>query len=667
MPDSSPRSKFTVFVVCCLVAFGAYHYFNDTGGTSDRLVTLAYSDFVDSVKQDKIERVEFEERMAYGIFKKAEINQIPALAAPPPSSAASPPSIGTPRTDSVSSAVKPAPPANPNQSTAASPSSFQFRTIVPFDSQLMPLLLSHRVQVVVRPPKDAGFLSNVLFSFGPMILFLVFYWFMMQRMQGGGKGGMKLFSFGKSTAKLIRPEDNKIQWSDVKGIDEAKADLEEIAEFLKNPDKFKDVGGKIPKGVLLSGSPGCGKTHLSRALANEAKAHFYTLSGSDFVEMFVGVGASRVRDMFQEARKHTPAIIFIDEIDAVGRQRGGTAGGSNDEREQTLNALLVEMDGFDQTGGVIVIAATNRPDVLDAALLRPGRFDRQIIVPSPDLKGRTDILDLYVAKIPLAPDVQTSVVARGTPGFSGADLANLVNEAALFAARNDKKFVDMSDFEAAKDKIIMGAERRIASMTDDERKNTAYHEAGHAVVGMALPNTDPVHKVTIVPRGRALGVTMMIPERDQYGQDREQLLQQISMLYGGRLAEELFLGAMSTGASDDIRRATLIATRMVTELGMSSLGPARFVKDEHSFSARHWSENKQERIDAEVDRILTECYERAKDILSAHRAEMHAMAQLLLTQETISASECNAIMGARSRQWPIPKQPLSTLAIECTL
>jgi cell division protease FtsH len=640
-----PRAAAVILMI--LAGYLLAQYF-DSNQSGERLATLSYSDFVDAVKSDKVERVEFEERVAYGILKKADkADSIPTTLS------ANEKLKKSADTNELSEPIKVKPTAK----------SFTFKTLVAYDAQLMPLLLDKRVQIVIRPPKEQSILPSILFSFGPMLVFLAVYWYMMKKMQGGGGGGggMKIFSFGKSPAKLIRPDENKVKWDDVRGVDEAKADLQEIVEFLKHPDKFKDVGGKIPKGVLLSGGPGCGKTHLSRALANEAGANFFTLSGADFVEMFVGVGASRVRDLFEQARKSSPAIIFIDEIDAVGRQRGSGQGGS-DEREQTLNALLVEMDGFDQTGGVIVIAATNRPEILDSALLRPGRFDRQIVVPSPDMKGREDILGMYVKKIPLAADVSVSVIARGTPGFSGADLANLVNESALFTARRNKKFVEMSDFESAKDKIIMGAERRIASMTDEDKKNTAYHEAGHAVIGMALPDTDPVHKVTIVPRGRALGVTLMIPEKDQYGQDREQLLQQISMLFGGRLAEEMFLGSMSTGASDDIRRATMIATKMVTELGMSRLGPVRYVRDENAFS-RHWSESKQMKIDEEVEYIIDRCYMTAKSILESHKEEMHKMASMLLEKETISGDDCRVIMGEKLRKWRIEPQPLSRIDV----
>jgi cell division protease FtsH len=651
------RARATLIWV--LIVFVLFGIFNALKKPTDPALgggvpTIAYSDFMAAVENGRIDRVEFEGRSTlYGMYKKAEVDRI-----------SSEKPDATPHAPAASTPVV----------TIPTPERFQFQTLTPNDPQLVAKLLDKQVKVAVRPPEESGLLGPILFSFGPMILFLVAYVWIMNRMQGG-KGGMNPFSFGKSRAKLLKPEENKVTWDDVKGVDEAKADLQEIVDFLKSPAKFRELGGRIPKGVLLVGSPGCGKTHLSRALAHEAGAHFFTLSGSDFVEMFVGVGASRVRDLFEQARKHSPAIIFIDEIDAVGRQRGAGVGGGNDEREQTLNALLVEMDGFDQSGGVIVIAATNRPDVLDSALLRPGRFDRQVVVPMPDIQGRIAILDVYVKNIPLSPDVKVDVVARSTPGFSGADLANLVNEAALFAARRAKKVVDMADFESAKDKIVMGAERRSTSMTDDEKKNTAYHESGHAIVSLALDRTDPVHKVTIVPRGQALGVTMMIPERDQYGHDREQLKQQIAVLLGGRLAEELFLNNMSTGASDDIRRATDLARKMVTLLGMSpKLGPVRYAEDEGGATflgrsmmaggSKNWSERTQEAVDEEIRRFVEEGYNTAKAILEDHQTEMHSMAGLLLEQETISAEDCARIMGKKKNKWSYSTTSMSQLALE---
>ena len=591
------KSRRTLLLVLGTLAL--FGIFNAMQKNNNEVVvpTIPYSEFIKEVSAGRIERVEFEERTLFGIYKKQEVAM--QMTAELPQKPATQ-TVSKPVDGAKSNALKvkedkkntlgenllnkigvSSEPKGGVVVSATNPLAFQFKTLAPNDPQLISKLLEKNVLVYVRPPLESGIWGNILFSFGPMILFLFVYIWLMKKMSGGGKGGMNPFSFGKSRAKLIKPEDNKVTWDDVKGVDEAKEELKEIVDFLKTPGKFRELGGRIPKGVLLTGSPGCGKTHLSRALANEAGARFFTLSGSDFVEMFVGVGASRVRDLFAEARKNAPSIIFIDEIDAVGRQRGAGVGGGNDEREQTLNALLVEMDGFDQAGGVVVIAATNRPDVLDAALLRPGRFDRQVVVPLPDIQGRIDILDVYLKRVPMATDVNSSVLARGTPGFSGADLANLVNEAALFAARREKKFVDMSDFESAKDKIMMGAERKSTGMSEEEKKNTAYHESGHAIVSMALTKTDPVHKVTIIPRGRALGVTMMIPERDQYGYDREELKQKIAVLLGGRLAEELFLGSMSTGASDDIRRATDLARKMVTCLGMSEkLGSIRYVEED---------------------------------------------------------------------------------------
>ncbi|MCL2644791.1 MAG: ATP-dependent zinc metalloprotease FtsH, partial [Betaproteobacteria bacterium] len=428
-------------------------------------------------------------------------------------------------------------------------------------------LMRYGVTVKAAEPKDESFLTSVFVSWFPMLLLIGVWIFFMRQMQGGGKGGA--FSFGKSKARMIDESANSVSFADVAGCDEAKEEVAELVEFLRDPSKFQKLGGRIPKGVLLVGSPGTGKTLLAKAIAGEAKVPFFSISGSDFVEMFVGVGAARVRDMFEQAKKHAPCIVFIDEIDAVGRQRGAGLGGGNDEREQTLNQLLVEMDGFEGQTGVIVIAATNRPDVLDPALLRPGRFDRQVVVNLPDIRGREQILKVHMRKVPIAPDVDAQVLARGTPGFAGADLANLVNEAALFAARANKRLVDMDDFERAKDKIIMGAERRSAVMPEEERRNTAYHESGHAVVARMLDKTDPVHKVTIIPRGRALGVTMQLPTEDRYSQDRERLLQAIAVLFGGRIAEEIFMGQMTTGASNDFQRATDLARRMVTQWGMS--------------------------------------------------------------------------------------------------
>jgi cell division protease FtsH len=464
---------------------------------------------------------------------------------------------------------------------------------------------------------------------------------------------------------MLDESNNTVTFADVAGCDEAKEDVAELVDFLRDPSKFQKLGGRIPKGVLMVGSPGTGKTLLARAIAGEAKVPFFSISGSDFVEMFVGVGAARVRDMFDQAKKHAPCIVFIDEIDAVGRQRGAGLGGGNDEREQTLNQLLVEMDGFEGTTGVIVIAATNRPDVLDPALLRPGRFDRQVVVPLPDIRGREQILLVHMRKVPLAPDVKADILARGTPGFSGADLANLVNEAALFAARGNKRLVDMDDFESAKDKIIMGAARRSMVMPEEERKNTAYHESGHAVVAKLLPKTDPVHKVTIIPRGRALGVTMQLPEQDRYSQDRERLLNMIAVLFGGRIAEEVFMNQMTTGAANDFERATEIARRMVTQWGMSDLlGPMVYGENEGEIflgrsitTHKSVSEATLQKVDAEIRRIVDEQYTHARRLLETNRDKVEAMARALLELETLDADQLNDIMAGLP---PRPPKPVQT-------
>jgi len=483
-------------------------------------------------------------------------------------------------------------------------------------------------------------------------------------MQGGGKGGA--FSFGKSKAKMLDESTNNITFVDVAGCDEAKEDVTELVDFLRDPSKFQKLGGRIPRGVLMVGSPGTGKTLLAKAIAGEAKVPFFSISGSDFVEMFVGVGAARVRDMFENAKKHAPCIIFIDEIDAVGRQRGAGLGGGNDEREQTLNQMLVEMDGFESGQGVIVIAATNRPDVLDPALLRPGRFDRQVVVPLPDILGREQILRVHMRKVPVGTNVDGMVLARGTPGFSGADLANLVNEAALFAARRNGRLVDMSDFEKAKDKIIMGAERRSIVMPEDERRNTAYHESGHAVVARMLPKTDPVHKVTIIPRGRALGVTMQLPEGDRYSMDKERLLSTIAVLFGGRIAEELFMDQMTTGASNDFERATAIARDIVTRYGMTTeLGPMVYADNEGEvFLGRsvtkttHMSEATMQKVDSEIRKIIDEQYTRARTILEENRPKVETMAKALLEWETIDADQINDIIDGRPPRPPkVPDAP----------
>jgi cell division protease FtsH len=521
-------------------------------------------------------------------------------------------------------------------------------------------LMNAGVTVKAAEPKDDSFFTSVFISWVPMLLLIGVWVFFMRQMQGGGKGGA--FSFGKSKARMIDESANSVSFADVAGCDEAKEEVGELVEFLRDPAKFQKLGGRIPKGVLMVGSPGTGKTLLAKAIAGEAKVPFFSISGSDFVEMFVGVGAARVRDMFEQAKKHAPCIVFIDEIDAVGRQRGAGLGGGNDEREQTLNQLLVEMDGFEGQSGVIVIAATNRPDVLDPALLRPGRFDRQVVVALPDIRGREQILKVHMRKVPIAPDVDAQVLARGTPGFAGADLANLVNEAALFAARANKRLVDMDDFERAKDKIMMGAERRSAVMPEEERRNTAYHESGHAVVARMLNKTDPVHKVTIIPRGRALGVTMQLPTEDRYCEDRERLLQRISVLFGGRIAEELFMSQMTTGASSDFQYATDLARRMVTQWGMSdSLGTMVYGEEEGEIflgpqvtTHRNVSEATMQKVDAEVRRIIDEQYALARKILEGNRDKVEKMAATLLEWETIDAAQIDDIMSGRPPRPPKP-------------
>ncbi|MBV2264128.1 MAG: ATP-dependent zinc metalloprotease FtsH [Thauera sp.] len=524
-------------------------------------------------------------------------------------------------------------------------------------------LMRYGVQInASKPEEEQSFLASVFVSWFPMLLLIGVWIFFMRQMQGGGKGGA--FSFGKSKARMLDESANTITFADVAGCDEAKEEVFELVEFLRDPSKFQKLGGRIPKGVLMVGSPGTGKTLLAKAIAGEAKVPFFSISGSDFVEMFVGVGAARVRDMFEQAKKQAPCIIFIDEIDAVGRQRGAGLGGGNDEREQTLNQLLVEMDGFEGQTGVIVIAATNRPDVLDPALLRPGRFDRQVVVSLPDIRGREQILKVHMRKVPIAPDVDPQVLARGTPGFAGADLANLVNEAALFAARGNKRLVDMDDFERAKDKIMMGAERRSVVMPEEERRNTAYHESGHAVVARLLDKTDPVHKVTIIPRGRALGVTMQLPTEDRYSQDRERLLQTITVLFGGRIAEEIFMKQMTTGASNDFARATDLARRMVTQWGMSdTLGPMVYGEEEGEIflgrqvtTHRNVSEATMQKVDAEIRRIIDQQYSLARRLLEENSDKVEAMTAALLEWETIDAEQVNDIMAGRP---PRPPKPAS--------
>jgi len=521
-------------------------------------------------------------------------------------------------------------------------------------------LLKYGVKVDAKPEEEQSFLMQIFISWFPMLLLIGIWIFFMRQMQGGGRGGA--FSFGKSRARMMDESNNSVTFADVAGCEEAKEEVSELVEFLRDPGKFQKLGGRIPRGVLMVGNPGTGKTLLARAIAGEAKVPFFSISGSDFVEMFVCVGAARVRDMFEQAKKHAPCIVFIDEIDAVGRQRGAGLGGGNDEREQTLNALLVEMDGFEGSAGVIVIAATNRPDVLDPALMRPGRFDRQVVVPLPDIRGREQILLVHMRKVPVAPDVKADIIARGTPGFSGADLANLVNESALFAARKSKRLVDMDDFEQAKDKIYMGAERRSMVMPEDERVTTAYHEAGHAVVAYSLPKADPVHKVTIIPRGRALGVTWMLPEQDRYGKDRERLLQDISVSLGGRIAEEVFLGQMTTGASSDFQNATTLARRMVTEWGMSdALGPMVYGENDGEVflgrsvtTHKNVSEATMQKVDAEIRRIIDQQYNVARKIIEDNRDKVEKMAKTLLEWETLDAEQLKDIMEGREPRPPKP-------------
>ncbi|TDI78414.1 MAG: ATP-dependent zinc metalloprotease FtsH [Betaproteobacteria bacterium] len=541
-----------------------------------------------------------------------------------------------------------------------------FTTYTPADPWMVSDLLKSGVIVDAKPEDEPSLLMNIFVSWFPMLLLIGVWIFFMRQMQGGGRGGA--FSFGKSKARMLDESTNEVTFADVAGCEEAKEEVSELVEFLREPGKFQKLGGHIPRGVLMIGNPGTGKTLLARAIAGEAKVPFFTISGSDFVEMFVGVGAARVRDMFEQAKKNAPCIIFIDEIDAVGRQRGAGMGGGNDEREQTLNALLVEMDGFEGTAGVLVIAATNRPDVLDPALLRPGRFDRQVTVPLPDIRGREQILHVHMRKVPLSPDVRADIIARGSPGMSGADLANLVNEAALYAARSNKRLVDMDDFEHAKDKILMGTERRSMVMPERERRNTAYHESGHAVVAQLLPKTDPVHKVTIIPRGRALGVTLQLPVEDRFSLDREEILQNIAVLFGGRIAEEVFMKQMTTGASNDFERATEMARRMVTQWGMSeSLGPMVYGENEAEIflgrsiqTHQNVSEATMQNVDLEIRRIIDEQYSLARKLIEENRDKIEAMAKALLKWETIDSNQIGDIMEGRT---PRPPKPVQTAPI----
>lgn len=526
------------------------------------------------------------------------------------------------------------------------------------DPKLIDELLEHNVKVVGEPPEQPSLLMSIFINWFPMLLLIGVWVFFMRQMQGGG--GRGAMSFGKSRARLMGEDQVKVTFADVAGVDEAKEDVKELVDFLRDPSKFQQLGGRIPRGVLMVGQPGTGKTLLAKAIAGEAKVPFFTISGSDFVEMFVGVGASRVRDMFEQAKKHAPCIIFIDEIDAVGRHRGSGMGGGHDEREQTLNQLLVEMDGFEGNEGIIVIAATNRPDVLDSALLRPGRFDRQVIVGLPDIIGREQILKVHLRKVPAADDVKPNIIARGTPGFSGAELANLVNEAALFAARSNRKQVKMDDFDHARDKLIMGAERRSMVMSEQEKRLTAYHEAGHAIVGYVVPEHDPVYKVTIIPRGRALGVTMYLPEQDRFSSSRRRLESKLASIYGGRVAEELIFGAegVTTGASSDIQYATNLARNMITQWGLSErLGPLQYAPDESEgymgAPQKPISDETARIIDAEVRELIERNYRRATQILTDHMVELHSMAEALLKYETIDAVQIEQIMN---KQPPSPPE-----------
>jgi cell division protease FtsH len=589
-------SKAAVWVVIALVLFIVFKQF-DSRGLSGGATPVAYSDFLDDVHAKRIKEATIEDR-----------------------------SIVATTTDGKK--VK----------TAATY----------LDRGLIGDLINNDVKFDVKQPEEQSFLSQIFISWFPMLLLIGVWVFFMRQMQGGGKGGA--FSFGKSKARMLDENANTVTFADVAGCDEAKEEVNELVDFLRDPTKFQKLGGRIPRGVLLVGPPGTGKTLLARAIAGEAKVPFFTISGSDFVEMFVGVGASRVRDMFENAKKHSPCIVFIDEIDAVGRHRGAGMGGGNDEREQTLNQLLVEMDGFEPNSGVIVIAATNRADVLDKALLRPGRFDRQVMVGLPDIRGREQILYVHMRKVPIAPDVKADILARGTPGFSGADLANLVNEAALFAARRSKRLVEMQDFEDAKDKIVMGPERKSAVMREEERRNTAFHESGHAVVAKLLPKADPVHKVTIMPRGFALGLTWQLPEHDRVNMYKDKMLEEIAILFGGRIAEEIFMHQMSTGASNDFERATKLARAMVTRYGMSdALGTMVYEDSEQDayfgrMSAKTVSEATQQKVDTEIRSILDTQYALSRKLLEENREKVEMMAKTLLEWETIDADQINDIM-----------------------
>ncbi|WP_343631802.1 ATP-dependent zinc metalloprotease FtsH [Roseateles sp.] len=611
-------SKVAVWMVIALVLFTVFKQFDRSATQGNPIV---YSDFLEEVRAKRIKQVTLQETPA-----------------------------GT-------------------EIVAQTSDGNKLRTTAPYmDRGLVGDLINYGVKFDAKPREEPSVLMSILLSWGPMLLLIAVWVYFMRQMQGGGKGGA--FSFGKSKARMLDEANNSTTFADVAGCDEAKEEVKELVDFLKDPQKFQKLGGRIPRGVLLVGPPGTGKTLLAKAIAGEAKVPFFTISGSDFVEMFVGVGAARVRDMFEQAKKSAPCIIFVDEIDAVGRHRGAGLGGGNDEREQTLNQMLVEMDGFDTNLGVIVMAATNRPDILDPALLRPGRFDRQVYVTLPDVRGREQILNVHMRKVPVGQDIRADILARGTPGFSGADLANLVNEAALFAARRNGRVVDMQDFEKAKDKIMMGPERKSMVMPEEERKNTAYHEAGHALVARLLPKTDPVHKVTVIPRGRALGVTMQLPEGDRYSMDKERMLSTISVLFGGRIAEEVFMNQMTTGASNDFERATAIARDMVTRYGMTDeLGPMVYADNEGEvFLGRsvtkttNMSEETMRKVDQEIRKIIDEQYTTARDLIEGNKDKMHAMATALLEWETIDAEQIDDIMDGRPPRPPKDWTPPSNKA-----
>jgi len=601
-------SKIAVWLVIALVLFTVFKSFNTGQAQAGR---IGYSEFLEEVRNKHIARAEIQEGM-----NSIEINAWGTDGAP------------------------------------------KHTTGLAMDTGLTKDLLDNNVKFEVKQRDEPSILTSLLLSWAPMLLLIGVWVYFMRQMQGGGKGGA--FSFGKSKAKMLDEANNSVTFADVAGCDEAKEEVKELVDFLRDPQKFQKLGGRIPRGVLMVGPPGTGKTLLAKAIAGEAKVPFFSISGSDFVEMFVGVGAARVRDMFEQAKKSAPCIIFVDEIDAVGRHRGAGLGGGNDEREQTLNQMLVEMDGFETNLGVIVMAATNRPDILDPALLRPGRFDRQVYVTLPDIRGREQILNVHMRKVPIGADVRADIIARGTPGFSGADLANLVNESALFAARRNGRVVEMIDFERAKDKIMMGAERKSMVMDEDERRNTAYHEAGHALISKLLPKLDPVHKVTIIPRGGALGVTVSLPEKDRYSTDKILMLSRISMLFGGRIAEEVFMQQMTTGASNDFERATAIARDMVTRYGMTdALGPMVYAENEGEvFLGRSvtkttsMSEETMRKVDAEVRRIIDEQYKIARDLIELHQDKMHAMANALLEFETINAEQVEDIMQGKPPRPP---------------